>query len=143
MTDHACVAPAPEPQAAAFAAATATPPFPYQLPPAEGRKAVEGAQSGDVGLPAVDEARVSVVGGPIGEVRARIVRPAGTRGERPVDEGEGYAAWLRRAGAEVTAVRVQGVIHGFVLLDGLRGTQGARVAVALDVSTLRTALAAP
>ncbi|OKJ47040.1 esterase [Streptomyces sp. CB02009] len=321
MTDHAFVAPVLEPQAAAFAEATATPPFLYQLPPAEGRKAVEDAQTGDVVLPAVDEQWVSVPGGPTGEVRARIVRPAGAQGELPVavfvhgagwvfgsahthdrlvrelavgtgaavvfpeydlspehrypiaveqvwtvarwvvtdgtthgldatriavagdsvggnlstvltllakerggltlahqvlfypvtdasfdttsyrqfaegyflrrdgmqwfwdqyttdekqraeitasplracveqltglppalvitaeadvlrDEGEAYAAKLRQAGVEVTAVRVQGVIHDFVLLNALRGTQGAEVAIALAVSTLRKALAA-
>lgn len=38
----------------------------------------------------------------------------------------------------MTAIRVQGVIHDFVLLNALRGTQGAEVAIA----TLRTALAA-
>ncbi|WP_432016580.1 alpha/beta hydrolase [Streptomyces hydrogenans] len=321
MTEHAFLAPVLEPQAAAFAEATATPPFLFQLPPAEGRKAVEDAQSGDVELHAVDEEWVSVPGGPTGQVRARIVRPANTQGELPVivfvhgagwvfgsahthdrlvrelavgtgaavvfpeydlspehrypiaveqvwtvarwvvthgsthgldatriavagdsvggnmstvltllakerggltlahqvlfypvtdasfdttsyrqfaegyflrrdgmqwfwdqyttdekqraeitasplrasveqltglppalvitaeadvlrDEGEAYAAKLRQAGVEVTAVRVQGVIHDFVLLNALRGTQGAEVAIALAVSTLRTALAA-
>ncbi|MFC8793369.1 alpha/beta hydrolase [Streptomyces cinereoruber] len=321
MTDQAIGAPVLEPQAAAFAEATATPPFLFQLEPAEGRKAVEDVQSGDVELPTVDEEWVSVPGGPTGEVRARIVRPAGARGELPVivfvhgagwvfgsahthdrlvrelavgtgaavvfpqydlspehrypvaveqvwtvarwvvtdggahgldaariavagdsvggnmstvltllakerggltlahqvlfypvtdasfdtgsyrqfaegyflrrdgmqwfwdqyttdekqrgevtasplrasveqltglppalvitaeadvlrDEGEAYAAKLRQAGVEVTAVRVQGVIHDFVLLNALRGTQGAEVAISLAISTLRKALAA-
>ncbi|MFJ7068564.1 alpha/beta hydrolase [Streptomyces sp. NPDC101115] len=321
MTDHAFLAPVLEPQAAALAEATATPPFLFQLPPAEGRKAVEDAQSGDVELPEVDEQWVSVPGGPTGEVRTRIVRPAGIQGELPVivfvhgagwvfgsahthdrlvrelavgtgaavvfpeydlspehrypiaveqvwtvarwvvtdggahgldvtriavagdsvggnmstvltllakerggltlahqvlfypvtdasfdtgsyrqfaegyflrrdgmqwfwdqyttdetqraeitasplrasveqltglppalvitaeadvlrDEGEAYAAKLRQAGVEVTAVRVQGVIHDFVLLNALRGTQGAEVAIALAIATLRKALAA-
>lgn len=321
MTDHACVAPVLEPQAAAFAESTATPPFLFQLPPAEGRKAVEEVQSGVVELLPVDEEWVSVPGGPTGEVRARIVRPVGTQGDLPVvvfvhgagwvfgsahthdrlvrelavgtgaavvfpeydlspehrypvaveqvwtvarwivtdgaahgldatriavagdsvggnmstvltllakerggltlahqvlfypvtdadfdtdsyrqfaegyflrrdgmqwfwdqyttddneraqitasplratveqltglppalvitaeadvlrDEGEAYAAKLRQAGVAVTAVRVQGVIHDFVLLDALRDTQGAEVAIALAIATLRTALAA-
>ncbi|WP_432129308.1 alpha/beta hydrolase [Streptomyces sp. bgisy082] len=321
MTDHAFVVPTLEPQAAAFAEATATPPFLYQLPPAEGRKAVEEVQSGDVELPAIDEEWVNVPGGPTGQVRTRIVRPAGAQGALPVvvfvhgagwvfgsarthdrlvreltvgtgaavvfpeydlspehrypvaveqvwtvarwvvtdgaahgldatriavagdsvggnmstvltllakerggltlahqvlfypvtdasfdtgsyrhfaegyflrregmkwfwdqyttdekqraeitasplrasveqltglppalvitaeadvlrDEGEAYAAKLRQAGVEVTAVRVQGIIHDFVLLNALRGTQGAEVAIALAVSALRTALAA-
>ncbi|MFE0704405.1 alpha/beta hydrolase [Streptomyces sp. NPDC058872] len=320
MTDQAIVAPVLEPQAAAFAEATATPPFLFQLPSAEGRKAVEDVQSGDVDLPAVDEEWVSVAGGPTGEVRARIVRPAGAQGDLPVvvfvhgagwvfgsahthdrlvrelavgtgaavvfpeydlspehrypiaveqvwtvarwvvtdggahgldatriavagdsvggnmstvltllakerggltlahqvlfypvtdasfdtgsyrqfaegyflrrdgmqwfwdqyttdekqraeitasplrasveqltglppalvitaeadvlrDEGEAYAAKLRQAGVEVTAVRVQGVIHDFVMLNALRGTQGAEVAIALAINTLRKALA--
>ncbi|WP_338701922.1 alpha/beta hydrolase [Streptomyces sp. Q6] len=321
MTDHAFVAPVLEPQAAAFAAATGTPPFLFQLSPDEGRKAVEEVQSGDVDLPAADEEWVSVPGGPTGEVRARIVRPAGARGDLPVvvfvhgagwvfgsarthdrlvrelavgtgaavvfpeydlspehrypvaveqvwtvarwvvtdgathgldasriavagdsvggnmsavltllakerggltlahqvlfypvtdarfdtdsyrqfaegyflrrdgmqwfwdqyttdenrrreitasplrasveqlsglppalvitaeadvlrDEGEAYAARLREAGVEVTAIRVQGVIHDFVLLNALRGTQGAEVAITLAIATLRKALAA-
>ncbi|WP_338673651.1 alpha/beta hydrolase [Streptomyces sp. SCSIO 30461] len=321
MTDQTFVAPVLEPQAAAFAEATASPPFLFQLPPAEGRKAVEDAQSGDVELPAIDEEWVTVEGGPTDEVRTRIVRPAGAQGDLPVivfvhgagwvfgsahthdrlvrelavgtgaavvfpeydlspehrypiaveqvwtvarwvvtdgtahgldatriavagdsvggnmstvltrlakerggltlahqvlfypvtdagfdtgsyhqfaegyflrrdgmqwfwdqyttdenqraeitasplrasveqltglppalvitaeadvlrDEGEAYAAKLRQAGVEVTAVRVQGVIHDFVLLNALRGTQGAEVAITLAIATLRKALAA-
>ncbi|KOU62112.1 alpha/beta hydrolase [Streptomyces sp. IGB124] len=321
MSDHNLVAPVLEPEAAAFAEATATPPFLFQLPPAEGRKAVEEVQSGEIDLQAVDEEWVSVPGGPTGQVRARILRPAGAEGELPVvvfvhgagwvfgnarthdrlvrelavgtgaavvfpeydlspehrypvaleqvwtvarwvvtdgaahgldatriavagdsvggnlstaltllakerggltlahqvlfypvtdanfdtgsyrqfaegyflrrdgmqwfwdqyttdereraqitasplraaveqlaglppalvitaeadvlrDEGEAYAAKLRQAGVEVTAVRVQGVIHDFVLLNALRPTQGAEVAIELAVTTLRKALAA-
>ncbi|WP_314617336.1 alpha/beta hydrolase [Streptomyces stackebrandtii] len=321
MTDHAFVAPVLEPLAAAFAEATGTPPFLFELAPEEGRKTVEEVQSGDVELPAVDEEWVTVEGGPTGEVRARIVRPAGAQGDLPVivfvhgagwvfgsahshdrlvrelvvgtgaavvfpeydlspehrypvaveqvwtvarwvvtdggahgldagriavagdsvggnmsavltllakerggltlahqvlfypvtdanfdtgsyrqfaegyflrrdgmqwfwdqyttddsqraeitasplratveqltglppalvitaeadvlrDEGEAYAAKLRQAGVAVTAVRVQGVIHDFVLLNALRGTQGAEVAIALAIATLRKALAA-
>ncbi|QEV16545.1 alpha/beta hydrolase [Streptomyces alboniger] len=320
MSDHNPVAPILEPEAAAFAEATATPPFLFQLPPAEGREAVEEVQSGEIDLQAVDEEWVGVPGGPTGEVRARILRPAGAEGELPVvvfvhgagwvfgnarthdrlvrelavgtgaavvfpeydlspehrypvaleqvwtvarwvvtdgaahgldatriavagdsvggnlstaltllakerggltlahqvlfypvtdanfdtgsyrqfaegyflrrdgmqwfwdqyttdereraqitasplraaveqlaglppalvitaeadvlrDEGEAYAAKLRQAGVEVTAVRVQGVIHDFVLLNALRPTQGAEVAIALAVTTLRKALA--
>ncbi|MCM2422670.1 alpha/beta hydrolase [Streptomyces sp. RKAG293] len=56
------------------------------------------------------------------------------------DEGEAYAAKLRTAGVAVTAVRVQGVIHDFVMLDALRPTHGAQVAITLATDTLRTAL---
>ncbi len=59
------------------------------------------------------------------------------------DEGEAYANKLRAAGVPVTAVRYQGIIHDFVMLDALRDTYAARSAVALAVSTLRTALARP
>ncbi|GAA2940957.1 hypothetical protein GCM10010518_30110 [Kitasatospora cinereorecta] len=41
----------------------------------------------------------------------------------------------------VTAVRYQGVIHDFVMLDALRGTHAAEAAIAQAVATLRTALA--
>ncbi|GAA4921084.1 acetyl esterase/lipase [Nonomuraea thailandensis] len=73
-----------EPAAQAFADATAQPPYLFQLPPAEGRKAVDEAQSGPVDLLPVDEEWVAVAGGPTGEVRARIVRPAGLTGDLPV-----------------------------------------------------------
>ncbi|MFD3875377.1 alpha/beta hydrolase [Streptomyces sp. NPDC058623] len=57
------------------------------------------------------------------------------------DEGEAYAARLRAAGVPVTALRVQGVIHDFVMLDALRETRGAELAIGLAVDTLRKALA--
>ncbi|MBR7828848.1 alpha/beta hydrolase [Actinospica sp. MGRD01-02] len=56
------------------------------------------------------------------------------------DEGEAYAAKLRAAGVEVTAVRVLGVIHDFVMLNALRETNGAQLAISLAVDTLRNAL---
>ncbi|MEE1806871.1 alpha/beta hydrolase [Streptomyces sp. BE133] len=56
------------------------------------------------------------------------------------DEGEAYAANLRTAGVAVTAVRVQGVIHDFVMLNALRPTHGAQTAITLATDTLRTAL---
>jgi acetyl esterase/lipase len=58
------------------------------------------------------------------------------------DEGEAYANKLREAGVPVTAVRYQGVIHDFVMLNALRETHAAEAAIGLAVSTLRTALAA-
>lgn len=42
------------------------------------------------------------------------------------DEGEAYAGKLREAGVPVTAVRYQGVIHDFVMLNALRETRGRR-----------------
>ncbi|MFF4323680.1 alpha/beta hydrolase [Streptomyces sp. NPDC001568] len=57
------------------------------------------------------------------------------------DEGEAYAARLRAAGVPVTALRVQGVIHDFVMLNALRETRGAELAIGLAVDTLRKALA--
>ncbi|MGV9346162.1 alpha/beta hydrolase [Streptomyces spiralis] len=73
-----------EPAAADFAAATANPPYLFDLPPAEGRKAVDEVQSGDIAKPAVDEEWITVQGGPTGSVRARIVKPAGATGALPV-----------------------------------------------------------
>ncbi|MFI1280051.1 alpha/beta hydrolase [Streptomyces sp. NPDC020858] len=85
MTDHTPVTPVLEPAAADFAEATGTPPFLFQIPPAEGRKAVDEVQwGGEMAKPEVDEEWVTVTGGPTGEVRARIVRPAGVSGALPV-----------------------------------------------------------
>ncbi|HEY1972775.1 MAG TPA: alpha/beta hydrolase [Pseudonocardia sp.] len=56
------------------------------------------------------------------------------------DEGEAYAAKLRAAGVPVTAVRYQGIIHDFVMLNALRPTHAATAAIAQAVATLRDAL---
>ncbi|MFF2785563.1 alpha/beta hydrolase [Streptomyces sp. NPDC058049] len=94
MTDHTPVTPVLEPAAAAFAEATGTPPFLFQIPPAEGRKAVDEVQSGAIAKPDVDEEWVTVPGGPTGEVRARIVRPAGVSGALPVVLYVHGAGWV-------------------------------------------------
>jgi acetyl esterase/lipase len=73
-----------EPAAAEFAAATANPPYLFDLAPAEGRKAVDEVQSGEIEKPAVDEEWITVSGGPTGSVRARVVKPAGATGTLPV-----------------------------------------------------------
>jgi acetyl esterase/lipase len=77
-------APALEPAAQAFVEATADPPFLFELPPVEGRKAVDDVQTGDIAKPAIDEEWVTVPGGPTGEVAARIVKPPGATGTLPV-----------------------------------------------------------
>ena len=56
------------------------------------------------------------------------------------DEGEAFAARLREAGVPVTAVRFQGTIHDFVLLNALSGTQAARSAMILATGVLRREL---
>ncbi|MFJ9118605.1 alpha/beta hydrolase [Streptomyces sp. NPDC102394] len=78
------VKPVLEPAAQAFVEATANPPYLFDLPPAEGRKAVDEVQSGEIAKPAVDEEWITVSGGPTGSVRARLVRPAGATGTLPV-----------------------------------------------------------
>ena len=77
-------APALEPAALAFADATANPPFLFELPLAEGRKAFDDVQMGDIAKPAIDEEWVTIPGGPTGEVAARIIRPPGATGTLPV-----------------------------------------------------------
>jgi acetyl esterase len=56
------------------------------------------------------------------------------------DEGEAYAARLREAGVPVTAVRYQGIIHDFVMLNALRGTHAAQAAISQAGGFLRDAL---
>ncbi|MFI6291287.1 alpha/beta hydrolase [Nonomuraea sp. NPDC050790] len=59
------------------------------------------------------------------------------------DEGEAYAAKLRAAGVPVVAVRYQGVIHDFVMLNALRGTHAAEAAIAQAVAFLSSHLTRP
>ncbi|MBM3715431.1 MAG: alpha/beta hydrolase [Actinobacteria bacterium] len=73
-----------EPAAQEFVDATSEPPFLYQLPPAEGRAAVDGVQDAPIFKPEVDEEWVEVPGGPSGSVKVRIVRPQGATGALPV-----------------------------------------------------------
>ncbi|MBQ0855178.1 alpha/beta hydrolase [Streptomyces sp. NPDC057621] len=94
MTDTTGVRPVLEPAAAAFAEATANPPYLFDLGPAEGRKAVDEVQSGEIALPSVDEEWITVPGGPTGEVRTRIVRPAGATGTLPVIVYIHGAGWV-------------------------------------------------
>ncbi|MGI5141820.1 MULTISPECIES: alpha/beta hydrolase [unclassified Streptomyces] len=94
MTDATGPRPVLEPAAQAFAEATANPPYLFDLGPAEGRKAVDEVQSGEIEKPAVDEEWITVPGGPTGEVRARIVRPAGATGVLPVIVYIHGAGWV-------------------------------------------------
>ncbi|AZS83149.1 alpha/beta hydrolase [Streptomyces griseoviridis] len=84
MHDATPVKPVLEPAAQAFVEATANPPYLFDLAPAEGRKAVDEVQSGDIAAPDVDEEWITVEGGPTGQVRARVVKPAGATGTLPV-----------------------------------------------------------
>ncbi|MEU6321050.1 alpha/beta hydrolase [Streptomyces sp. NPDC047009] len=94
MTDATGPRPVLEPAAQAFAEATANPPYLFDLGPAEGRKAVDEVQSGEIEKPGVDEEWITVPGGPTGEVRARIVRPAGATGVLPVIVYIHGAGWV-------------------------------------------------
>jgi acetyl esterase len=55
------------------------------------------------------------------------------------DEGEAYAARLREAGVDVTAVRVLGMVHDFLMLDSLRDANATKVARHLAIDALRAA----
>ncbi|WP_046214291.1 alpha/beta hydrolase [Paenibacillus wulumuqiensis] len=56
------------------------------------------------------------------------------------DEGEAYANKLREAGVPVTAVRFQGIIHDFVMLNVLAETQAKKGAMKLANAFLREGL---
>jgi acetyl esterase len=88
------VTPVLEPAAQAFAEATSKPPFLFDLPPAQGRAAVDEVQSGPIAKPEIDEEWVTVDGGPTGRVAVRIVRPPGLSGPLPVVLYVHGAGWV-------------------------------------------------
>lgn len=88
------IKPVLEPEAAEFCKATDSPPFLYQLPPEDGRKAVDEVQRGAVEMPEIDEEWVTVEGGPTGSVQVRIVKPAGARAALPVVFYVHGAGWV-------------------------------------------------
>lgn len=49
------------------------------------------------------------------------------------DEGEAFACRLREAGVNVTAIRFQGIIHDFVMLNALDQTNACRAAMNVSV----------
>src|SRR5919109_331817 len=73
-----------EPAAQAFVEATDAPPFLYQLDPADGRKAVDEAQSPEIELPGTDKETLTVPGGPSGTLSLSVFRPIGVPGPLPV-----------------------------------------------------------
>jgi acetyl esterase len=56
------------------------------------------------------------------------------------DEGEAYGRKLREAGVDVTATRYEGIIHDFVMLNALRGTNAAEDAIRQAINHLGKAL---
>ncbi|HTZ93188.1 MAG TPA: alpha/beta hydrolase [Streptosporangiaceae bacterium] len=56
------------------------------------------------------------------------------------DEGEAYAAKLRSAGVPVTAVRYNGTIHDFMLLNALSDTRATRAAISQATAFIRAGL---
>jgi acetyl esterase/lipase len=83
-----------EPAAQAFAEATANPPYLFELPVADGRKAVDEVQAGEIAKAPVDEEWVNVDTGPTGEVRVRIVKPRGATGTLPAIVYVHGAGWV-------------------------------------------------
>jgi acetyl esterase len=56
------------------------------------------------------------------------------------DEGEAYAARLRKAGVAVTTVRYDGITHDFMMLNPLSDTHATRAAIGQAISVLSEAL---
>ena len=87
-----------EPAAQAFVEATSEPPFLYELPPDEGRKAVDEVQASEIFKPDVHEEWITLDGGPPdvngGIVKARIVRPPDATGTLPVILYVHGAGWV-------------------------------------------------
>lgn len=52
-------------------------------------------------------------------------------------EGEAFGEKLRQAGVEVTAIRVQGIIHDFVMLNALDRTRACRTAMDASVEWIK------
>ncbi|MFA1547899.1 alpha/beta hydrolase [Actinomadura chokoriensis] len=71
-----------EPAAQELADATSKPPFLYELGPAGARKVLDGIQAVPVGMPEVADGWITVPAD-AGDVRVRIVKPAGTTGTLP------------------------------------------------------------
>ena len=67
-----------EPASQAFVEATAEPPFLYELSPAEARAVLDEVQAAPIDKLPVDEHWITVPAD-VGDVRVRIVRPAGRR----------------------------------------------------------------
>src|ERR1700689_5591758 len=88
------IQPVLETAAQEFADATSLPPFPPELPVAEGRKTVDSVQDGDIPAPPCDVTDLKVAGGPSGEVSIKIFRPAGASGVLPVLLFTHGAGWV-------------------------------------------------
>jgi acetyl esterase len=72
-----------EPASQTFVEAASTPPFLYELTPAEARKVLDDAQAAPIDKLPVDERWITIPA-EVGDVRVRIVRPAGAKGPLPV-----------------------------------------------------------
>jgi acetyl esterase/lipase len=82
-----------EPAAQAFCEATSSPPFLYQIPPAEGRAAVEGVQDSVITKTEVDDTWVSI-DTLFGAIKVRILKPIGAKGTLPVVFYTHGAGWV-------------------------------------------------
>jgi acetyl esterase len=77
-----------------FVDATSEPPFLWELPPEEGRKAVDGVQDSPIDKPDVDDEWITIDAGPTGTVKIRIVKPKGATETLPVILYVHGAGWV-------------------------------------------------
>jgi acetyl esterase/lipase len=122
-----------EPAAQALAAATSTPPLLYELGVEGARKVLDDLQAAPVAKPDVDDKWITVPAA-VGDVRVRIVRPAGVPGVLPpvlYIHGGGWI--LGNAGTHDRLVRelAVGVGAGVVFVEYDRSPE-ARYPVAIE-----------
>jgi acetyl esterase/lipase len=122
-----------EPAAQALAAATSTPPLLYELGVEGARKVLDDLQAAPVAKPDVDDKWITVPAA-VGDVRVRIVRPAGVPGVLPAVLYIHGGGWiLGNAGTHDRLVRelAVGVGAGVVFVEYDRSPE-ARYPVAIE-----------
>ncbi|PZG18539.1 alpha/beta hydrolase [Nonomuraea aridisoli] len=122
-----------EPAAQEIADATSKPPFLYELGPERARQVLDDIQSAPIDMPDVDDKWITVPAD-VGEVRVRIVKPAGASGELPVILYVHGGGWiLGNAGTHDRLVRelATGVNAAVVFVEYDRSPE-ARYPVAIE-----------
>jgi acetyl esterase/lipase len=128
MTDHVL-----EPAAQEFADATSKPPFVYELGVDGARKLLDDLQAAPIDKPDVDEKWITVPAA-VGDVRVRIVKPAGVTGTLPAILYVHGGGWiLGNAGTHDRLVRelAVGVRAAVVFVEYDRSPE-ARYPVAIE-----------
>src|SRR6201990_2955082 len=109
------------PASQAFVEATASPPFLYELTPDEARKVLDDVQAAPIDKLPVAEHWIPVPA-EVGDVRVRIVRPAGAEGTLPVILYMHGGGWvLGNAGTHDRLVRELAVRAGGARVVGGEG----------------------
>ncbi|HEX5200293.1 MAG TPA: alpha/beta hydrolase [Actinoplanes sp.] len=128
MTDHVL-----EPAAQEFADATSKPPFVYELGVDGARKLLDDLQAAPIDKPDVDEKWITVPAA-VGDVRVRIVKPAGATGTLPAILYVHGGGWiLGNAGTHDRLVRELAVgVHAAVVFVEYDRSPEARYPVAIE-----------
>lgn len=122
-----------EPSAQGVVDATSKPPFLYELEPAAARKVLDDLQAAPIGKLPVEDEWVTVPA-PVGDVRVRIVRPAGRTGTLPVIVYMHGGGWiLGNAGTHDRLVRELAVgAHAALLFVEYPNSPEAHYPVAIE-----------